>query len=105
MSSLRLAGLIVGIIGLIFTFVFYRGPKWKRYNFLFFSFFNIALIGIAVNPNLVNVLRDLLSMQKYQYGRIIALLIVSNIFLMFFALYTASKTEYRFKDRKYATSI
>jgi hypothetical protein len=93
MSSLRLAGLIVGIIGLIFTFVFYRGPKWKRYNFLFFSFFNIALIGIAVNPNLVNFLRDLLSMQKYQYGRIIALLIVSNIFLMFFALYTASKTE------------
>jgi glycosyltransferase involved in cell wall biosynthesis len=41
----------------------------------------------------VNFLRDLLSLQKYQYGRILALLIVSNIILMFFSLSTASKVE------------
>jgi glycosyltransferase involved in cell wall biosynthesis len=54
---------------------------------------NLSLIAITINPNVVNFLRDLLSLQKYQYGRIIALLIASNIILMFFSLSTASKVE------------
>jgi len=92
-SSLRFVGLISGLIGLIATFVFYRGPKWKRFYFIFFSFFNLSLIAIAINPNVVNFLRDLLSLEKYQYGRILALLIMSIIFLMFFSLYSVSKVE------------
>jgi hypothetical protein len=93
MSGLRLVGLIIGILGLICTFLVYRGPKWKRLNFIFFSFINLSLIAVTINPNVVNFLRDLLSLQKYQYGRIIALLIASNIILMFFSLATASKVE------------
>ena len=93
MSGLRLVGLIIGILGFICTFLVYRGPKWKRLNFIFFSLLNFSLIAITINPNVVNFLRDLLSLQKYQYGRIIALLIASNIILMFFSLSTASKVE------------
>ena len=93
MSSLRLVGLIIGIVGLISTFLFYRGPKWKRLNFVFFSFFNLSLIAVTVNPNVVNYLRDLLSLQEYQYGRILALLIISNILLVFFSFYSVSKVE------------
>jgi hypothetical protein len=93
MSGLRIAGLIIGIVGLISTFFIYRGPKWKRLNFIFFSMANIALIAISVNPNVVNFLRDLLALQQYQYGRILALLIISNIVLMFISVYTASKVE------------
>jgi hypothetical protein len=98
MSGLRIAGLIIGLIGLISTFLIYRGPKWKKLNFTFFSFVNIALIAISINPNVVNFLRDLLALQKYQYGRILALLIISNIVLMFISVYTASKIEnFRFQ--------
>lgn len=93
MSSLRIVGLIIGIIGLVTTFFIYRGPKWKKTNFIFLVFFNLTLITIAINPDTVNFLRDLLALEKYQYGRIIALLIVSNIFFTFFSLYTASKFE------------
>ena len=93
MSSLRLVGLIIGIVGLISTFLFYRGPKWKRLNFVFFSFFNLSLIAVTANPNVVNYLRDLLSLQEYQYGRILALLIISNILLVFFSFYSVSKVE------------
>ena len=93
MSSLRLAGLIVGIAGLIFTFLFYRGPKWKRLNFVFLSLANIALIAVSINPNVVNFLRDLLALQQYQYGRILALLIISNVVLMFISVYISSKVE------------
>jgi hypothetical protein len=93
MSGLRIAGLAIGIIGLIFTFLFYRGPKWKRLNFIFYSVVNVSLIAISINPNIVNFLRDLLALQQYQYGRILALLIISNIVLMFISVYTASKVE------------
>ena len=93
MSNLRFIGLCLGVLGLVSTFLIYRGPKWKRFNFVFFSLFNLGLIIITINPNVVNFLRDLLSLQKYQYGRIIALLIISNIFLMFFYFFTASKAE------------
>lgn len=93
MSSLRLVGLIIGVAGLIATFLFFRGPKWNRMNFVFFSVFNISLIAVTINPNVVNFLRDLLSLQAYQYGRILALLIISNILLVFFSAYSVSKVE------------
>ncbi len=93
MSSLRIVGLIFGIAGLIATFLFYRGPKWNRFNFVFFSLFNLSLIAVTINPNVVNFLRDLLSLQEYQYGRILALLIISNLVLVFFSFYSISKVE------------
>ncbi|MCK5783758.1 MAG: DUF2304 family protein [Desulfobacterales bacterium] len=91
MSNLRLFGLVVGILGLLFTFFKYRGPRWNRANFILSAMFNICVITISVNPNSVNFARDLLALEKYQYGRIIALLIFSNIFLLFFAFYNKSK--------------
>ena len=93
MSSLRIVGLIIGSLGLVATFLFYRGPKWKRFNFVFFSCFNLSLIAVTINPNVVNFLRDLLSLQEYQYGRILALLIISNLILVFFSFYSISKVE------------
>ncbi|MBW2331797.1 MAG: DUF2304 family protein [Deltaproteobacteria bacterium] len=93
MSNLRILGLVIGIIGFLVTFLVYRGPKWKRSNFVLFSLFSLGLIIITINPNVVNFLRDALSLQEHQYGRLIALLIISNIFLLFFSFYTKSKVE------------
>ena len=93
MSNLRIVGLVIGIIGLLSTFLIYRGPKWNRLNFILFSLFNLCLITVTINPNAVNFVRDAFSLQEYQYGRLIALLIISNIFLLFFSFYTKSKQE------------
>jgi hypothetical protein len=93
MSNLRIAGTIIGVIGLIATFIIYRGPKWKRANFILFAFFNLCLITVSLNPNVVNFVRDALSLQETLRGRVIALLIISNIFLFFFSLYTSSKMD------------
>jgi len=93
MSGLRIAGLIIGVVGLVFTFLVYRGPKWKRLNFIIYSVFNLALIAVTINPNVVNFARDLLSLEEYQYSRLIALLIISSVFIMFFLFYTTSKLE------------
>lgn len=93
MSNLRIAGFIVGIIGLIATFVIYRGPKWKRANFVLFTLFNLSLIIVCLNPNVVNFIRDMLALKASQRGRVIALLIISSIFLFLYSIHTNSKLD------------
>jgi len=92
-SNLRLSGIVVGLVGLVATFLIHRGPKWKRANFVFLSLFNICLVAISVDPDLVNFARDMLALQKAQYGRILALLIMSNMFLLFYSFGNRSKLE------------
>jgi len=93
MSNLRIIGLVIGFIGLIFTFLIYRGPKWKRSNFVLFAIFNIVLITVSINPNILNAIRDALSLQETHRGRILALLVISNIFLLFYIFFTKLKLE------------
>lgn len=93
MSSLRIAGILLGLIGLSATFLLYRGPKWKKSNFLLFGLFSLLLITISINPDILNFLRDILSLETVARGRIIALLIFSNIFLLFYSFYKSSKLE------------
>ena len=92
-SNLRLSGIIVGLLGLAATFLIYRGPKWKRANFVLLSLGSLSLVAISIDPNLVNFARDMLALQKAQHGRILALLIISNVFLFFYSLSNRWKLE------------
>jgi hypothetical protein len=93
MSTLRIFGCIIGIIGLLATFLVYRGARWNRSNFILLALLNVSLITVTINPNILNVLRDALSLHTAYRGRIIALLIVSNIFLLFYILFTKLKVD------------
>ena len=93
MSNLRIIGIIIGILGLLSTFMIYRGPNWKRSNFALFTFFNLCLIAVSVNPDILNSVRDILSLQETSRGRILALLVLSNIFLLFYSLFEKTKIE------------
>jgi len=93
MSTLRIFGSIIGIMGLITTFIVFRGARWNKSNFILIALFNICLIAITINPDILNTLRDALSLQNAYRGRIIALLIVSNIFLLFYIFFTKLKID------------
>jgi hypothetical protein len=93
MSTLRIFGCLIGIIGLLATFFIYRGARWNKSNFIFLALLNVSLIIITINPNVLNILRDSLSLQTAYRGRIIALLIVSNIFLLFYIFFTKLKID------------
>ena len=93
MSTLRILGCLVGALGLFATFYIYRGTRWNRLNFIFFMLLNLSLIAVTINPNILNVLRDALALHKAYRGRIIALLIVSNIFLLFYIFFTKLKVD------------
>ncbi len=55
MSTLRIVGLVIGLMGLFITFRIYRGPRWKRKNFVFFGLFSLGLVAVSVNPDVMNV--------------------------------------------------
>ena len=93
MSALRITGLIIGILGLYLTLRVYRGPKWKRANFLFFGIFSFFLIVISLFPDLLNSLTGMLALEQEQRGRIFFLLIFSNILLWFLLLYSKTKID------------
>jgi hypothetical protein len=84
---------MIGVLGLLATFIVYRGPRWNRFNFILFSLFNISLIIVTANPNVLNALRDALALREAYRGRVIALLIVSNLFLLFYIFFTRLKLE------------
>lgn len=93
MSNLRVIGLAVGIIGLYLTFKIYRGPRWRRANFIFFGIFSLSIIVVSLNPDFLNTLAAIFSLRMEQRGRILTLLIFSNIFLWFLLLYFKTKLD------------
>lgn len=96
----------MGAIGLVISFIVFRGPNWKRNNFVLLSLVNLSLILVSLRPDSVNFLRDAFALQEYQFGRLIALLIASNIFLLFFSLYSHSKqNSYRVQFDKLVRSL
>jgi GT2 family glycosyltransferase len=99
LSGLRIAGLIVGLFGLYITFTVYRGPRWRRGNFIFFGMFSLSLIIVSLYPAVLNLAADILKLEQKQRGRILALLIGSNIILWFLLLYikgSLDETRYQF---------
>lgn len=98
MSDLRIFGLIIGIFGLYLTFRIFRGSKWKRLNFLFFGIINLFLVVISIYPDLLNIVTGILALEDEHRGRILTVLIFSNIFLWFLLLYFKARLdEYRYQ--------
>lgn len=98
MSLLRLTGLIIGILGLIVTFIIYRGPRWKRKNFIFWGLFSLSLIIVSINPDVLNTMAKILKLEPQYRGRVLLLLISSNIILWFLFLYFKTRLdEYRYQ--------
>jgi len=93
MSNLRFLGLIIGILVFLLAFKKYRGPRWNRFNFILFTLFSISLIVVSLNPDVVNIIAGMLALKIEHRGRILALLIFSNIFLWLFSLYFKSKFD------------
>jgi len=92
-SNLRLFGMLLGIMGISFSFLFFRGKNWHKFNFLlsFCLFFSIFLVSF--NPETVNFLKEFLALNQSEYGRLLGLLVFSILFLFFLVLYVKSRSD------------
>lgn len=92
-SNLRIAALLFGVLGVISAFVVYRGAKWNKVNFLLFSAMGLGLVVVSINPESINIVRDVLALEEYAYGRLLGLLVLSVVFLLFHSFIVKTKLE------------
>lgn len=81
MSLLRWLGLIVGAGVLLHAFTRFRLARIRRMDFALTALFSVGLLTVAVQPDAVNLLRDMLMLEREQWSRLIAVLIASNLLL------------------------
>ncbi|MCJ7563453.1 MAG: glycosyltransferase family 2 protein [Candidatus Aminicenantes bacterium] len=94
LSNLRIIGLVIGLFGLYLTFRIYRGPKWKKLNVILYALFSFSLIAVSLSPDILNSVTGILAMKAEYRGRLLTLLIFSNVFLWFVLLNLRTKMVY-----------
>lgn len=101
MSNIRIIGILIGTAGLFLTFRIFRGPRWNKFNFFLSLLFSISIFLVSLNPNILNVLRDLLALKEAERARILILLIGSSIALWFlFIINRVSYDRHKFQFDK-----
>ena len=93
LSLLRTVGLATGILMMAANFYYHRGPRWSRSVFGLITLSAIALIVVSLAPKTVNGLQDMLSLQGFAYGRLLALTIITSFASILLALYTKARAD------------
>ena len=97
-ESLVLLRIIGGVLGLsifLWAFVRFRAHISKRQEFFLLSLFGISMLVVAVYPDSINIFAGMLSLENRQYGRLIALLVMSSMLLWLLGIGLRSKDTQR----------
>ncbi len=95
MSALRLLGLALGLAVGVLAWLRFRSGRARRLDFALGVLFGTALVVVSLLPSSVNLLRDMLMLEREQFSRLIAVLIVSNVGLWLLLLYTRASDARR----------
>lgn len=90
-SLLRISGLILGLVFLVALFRTLRSAPGRRMYVNTFFLLGLGLIFVSLFPNIINLPAAFFSLSNVQGGRIITLLVITNIALFLFALRTNRK--------------
>ena len=89
---------ISGLLGIAFgfwSFVQFRKRLIKRYEFLLLTILGTGLLEVAIYPDSINIIAGMMAMDDRQYGRLIALLVLSNLLLWLLVIGQRSKENVR----------
>jgi hypothetical protein len=93
MSIIRLFGILLGAGILLVAFTYFRGHRWNRASFVLMALVGAGLLVVSVLPGSVNAVRDVFKLGDFEYGRLLAILIISNIGSLLLTLYTKAKVD------------
>ena len=88
---IRVASGLLGIIFTFWSFNRFRKRFIKRFEFFFLTILGIGLIIVAAYPDSINIVAGMMALDNRQYGRLITLLILSNMLLWIFVISQRSK--------------
>jgi len=92
-SSLRIAGLVIGIAMVVANFYYHRGLRWSRSGFGLLFLAASGLIAVSVSPDIAGWLRDTLMTGDYAGSRLLALATFTSLAAVLLALYTKAKLD------------
>jgi len=98
MSVLRWLGLLVGAGLLLHSFARFRDARSSRVDFVMGVLLGGGAVTVSAFPDSVNLLRDMLMLEREQWSRLIAVLIASSAALWVVLLATRSRV-YRQADQ------
>jgi len=98
MIGLRIIGILIGTLLILWGFFSFRSNKIGRMSLLFTWGTGLSLCLLAINPDVANILRDTLFQKEFQYGRIIAILIVSNLLTWLMLIYVKNSLDKKDKE-------
>ena len=93
MTNIQLFGVLVGSLSLIISFIYFRGKRWHKFNFIFSLAVGSLILVISLKPDFLNFMKNLFSLQDGRGGRMFGILIVSIVFLYFMFLYLKTKYD------------
>jgi glycosyl transferase family 2 len=93
MSNIRILGIVVGLAIVGLALLYFRGPRWSRGSFVIATVAATGLLIVSIDPDSVNVLRDLFAFGQFEYGRVFAVLVLSTMFLFLLVIYTKFKVD------------
>jgi hypothetical protein len=93
--AIRVISGILGIFMAYKSFDQFRKRLIKRYEFIFFSVLGIGLLLVSVFPDSINVIAGMMALDNRQYGRLISIIIISNILLWLLVLRQRTKDNIR----------
>ncbi len=88
---IRIISVFLGLFFAYWAFSRFRKHFIKRREFFLLSFLGIGLIIVAIYPDSINIVAGMMALDNKQYGRIIALLILSNMLLWLLVVSQRSK--------------
>jgi hypothetical protein len=94
LTGLRIAGVAAGLGVFIWAFLSFRRASIARSEALLGFVFSLLLIVVSVFPSSVNLAAQILALDNRQFGRIIALLLGSNL-LLWILLFGLRGKEFR----------
>jgi hypothetical protein len=92
-SSVRIVGLVIGIVMLVANFYYHRGLRWSRSGFGLLFLAACGLMAVSLSPDSFDWLRDLLMTGSFEGSRLIALATITSLGSVLLALYTRAKLD------------
>ena len=92
-STLRLLGIAVGLGILLSGFFYFRRERWSRSAFALCALIGTGAIVVAAYPASINFVRDLLDLGAAENGRVLVVLIFSNILILLLTVYNRGKVD------------
>ena len=84
---IRMMGVLIGVAMALWGFRRFRAHLIRRTEFLVLFLFGVSLSSVALYPNSINILVSMMALQGEAHGRLIALLILSNMVLWVWFLF------------------